>query len=251
MANNDLVQSLYRGIEILEMLSDSNDGLRLNEIAESLSVKPPTAHNLLRTLIAKDFVRKTPNNLHLLGPAACALGANKREETFIKRIKAEMSELAHKLPGRTITFCELSGGKVKARFRIHFENPDEVQEPNDIFLHLYANASGLIFQAFAENEEKLLDLREEAPFFEYGAHLWKSPAKLNSFLRDVKEKGYACPPFEGQDFFRLAAPVFDKKGNLAGAIGASIRTIKAKSENDKKEMIKEVTASAGRISKDL
>lgn len=251
MANNDLVQSLSRGIEILEMLSDSNDGLRLNEIAERLSVKPPTAHNLLRTLISKDFVRKTPNNLHLLGQAACSLGAQKREETFIKRIKAEMNELARKLPGRTITFCELSGGKVKARFRIHFENPEEIQEPNDMFLHLYANASGLLFQALAESEEKLLDLREEAPFYEHGAHLWKSPSKLNGFLEGVRKKGYACPPFEGQDFYRLAAPIFDKKGNLAGAIGSSMRTIKIKSENDKKEMIQAVKKSAEKLSKSI
>ncbi len=248
MANKDLVQSLLRGIEILEMLSKSNEGMRLNEIAKRLDVKDPTAHNLLRTLASKDYARKTPENLYSLGNAAWSLGDRNKEQVFSKRIMEEMEKLSAALPGKTITYCELSGKRVKISFRIHGKTSGEIQQPDNMFLHLYANASGLAFQAFAENEESLLDLREDAPFYEHGAHLWKTPSKLKAFLLDAKEKSYVVPPFDNQDFFRVAAPVFGKQKNLLGAIGASARSKGIKNEKEKTNIINATLAAAKKLS---
>ena len=56
MANSDLVQSLLRGLDIVELLAAHPEGMRLNDLADATGLKKPTAHNLLRTLCARDFV---------------------------------------------------------------------------------------------------------------------------------------------------------------------------------------------------
>ena len=58
MANSDLVQSLLRGLDLVEMLADHPEGLHLNDIAAKSGLKKPTAHNLLRTLCARGFAAR-------------------------------------------------------------------------------------------------------------------------------------------------------------------------------------------------
>ena len=50
MPGTELVQSVERALDILELVSDAENGLRLNEIASRINLKNSTVHNLIRTL---------------------------------------------------------------------------------------------------------------------------------------------------------------------------------------------------------
>src|SRR5512146_598493 len=74
MAHSDLLQSLLRALDILELVARSDDGLTLQELADSLGMKPPTVYNLARTLAARGFLRKVPRPVrYQLGPAMTEL----------------------------------------------------------------------------------------------------------------------------------------------------------------------------------
>jgi DNA-binding IclR family transcriptional regulator len=238
MANNDLIQSLLRGLRILDLLSASSTGLRLNEISKELQVKDPTAHNLLRTLLSQSYVVKSPERLYRLGPAAKALGKRESDPAFGEAVKEEMLRLASRLPGRTLTYCSVVARRIKTRYRIYSDVPTFVQEPDERFLHLYANASGLAFQAFAESGDLVRELREEAPFYEYGAHLWGTPSKLDEFLQEARVKGYAAPEFEQAEIFCLAAPVCDANRTVIGVLGCSCGLDRMNSAPGRDEMAK-------------
>ena len=67
MPHSDLVQSLLKGLDILQLISSNPEGMRLNELAGISKLKKPTLHNLLRTLAARDFVIKDPLNRYRIG----------------------------------------------------------------------------------------------------------------------------------------------------------------------------------------
>jgi IclR family acetate operon transcriptional repressor len=247
MANSDLIQSLLRGLRILDLLSASPAGLRLSEISKELQVKDPTAHNLLRTLLSQSYVVKSTEKLYRLGPAARALGGGETDPAFGEAVKEEMLRLASRLPGRTLTYCTVVARRIKTLFRIYSDVPTVVQEPEDRFLHLYGNASGLAFQAFAESGDLVRELREEAPFYEYGAHLWGTPSKLDEFLRHARVKGYAAPEFEQAEIVCLAAPVCDASRNMIGALGCSCGSGEMTSEPGRAEMVDHTLKSARRM----
>ena len=51
MPGSALVQSLLRGLSIVELVAESESGVSLTEIAGHLGVGRPAAHNLARTLV--------------------------------------------------------------------------------------------------------------------------------------------------------------------------------------------------------
>ena len=62
MPNSELVQSLLRGLDILQLIALKPEGARLNELAEAAQLNKSTLHNLLRTLAAREFVFKDSLN---------------------------------------------------------------------------------------------------------------------------------------------------------------------------------------------
>ena len=53
MAGNHLVQSIQRAVDILQCVAASEDGVTLQEISRQLGLKPPTVHNIARTLTVR------------------------------------------------------------------------------------------------------------------------------------------------------------------------------------------------------
>ena len=72
MANSDLVQSLLRGLDLVEMLADHPEGMYLNDLAARAGLKKPTAHNLLRTLVSRGFAARDEAGRYTAGPALAA-----------------------------------------------------------------------------------------------------------------------------------------------------------------------------------
>ena len=68
------VQSLARGLNLLQLLGDPGNGTSVSELAEMAGLAPATTHRLLRTLVACGFVRQLPSRDYALGPALVRLG---------------------------------------------------------------------------------------------------------------------------------------------------------------------------------
>ncbi len=56
------VQSLTRGLTLLEQLADSEGGISLTEISQRAGLAPSTAHRLLNTLADMGFVFQAPDS---------------------------------------------------------------------------------------------------------------------------------------------------------------------------------------------
>lgn len=68
------VQSLTRGFELLEVLSDAGGEAGLSELAGLTGLAPATIHRLVRTLLGLGYLRQLPNRRYTLGPRLVRLG---------------------------------------------------------------------------------------------------------------------------------------------------------------------------------
>jgi len=220
MPGSELVQSLSRGLEILQIAGKSENGIRVTDAADALGMKFPTVHNLIKTLVAKKFLIKTDSNTYVLGNIFQELA----EASFSKSKYAAMSSLIMKIsediPDATVVYADESQGHILTRLRIHPQNPRVLQKPDSI-MKIYSTSSGLTYLAFGNPEIKE-DLMRESPFHEDGVNLWKSFARLENFLTDSVKKSYVSPDFEGALRRAVSIPVYSDSGILRGALGVTV-----------------------------
>lgn len=68
------VQSVERVFDLLELIADAGGDVTLSELASSTDLPLPTIHRLLRTLVAKGYIRQLANRRYALGPRLIRLG---------------------------------------------------------------------------------------------------------------------------------------------------------------------------------
>lgn len=219
MAGSDLVQSLTRGLLILEALAASRDGLTLQELATRLDVRPPTAHNLLRTLAAKKYVERRSNPLrYILGSTAVDLAQRHRTRDLLKTASEVLLDAAKTAPQCVLTLAQLHGGEVTAVLRVSPEQPGTVQHPASQIMNPYTSASSLLFQAFLPPDDRE-SYRRHYPFSEYGGAGWRSLEQLDRFLAESRKLGHVH--LADATLYRAAAPVFSDGRELIAATGVS------------------------------
>lgn len=255
MPHSDLVQSLLRAVDVIELVAQSERGLSLGEVCNALGLKQPTAHNLIRTLIARDFVEKTQSPVrYRLGAAVARLAEERQNHTVVRQASAMMTDLFERfrglLPARldpqeeaTLSFSQYVGGEVVMLLRLRMQRPGVLERPKHT-MSAYQSAAPLTFQAFWSPEE-LEDYRRRHPFLDQGAPIWKQQEKLDGFLARVREVGYCQPPITPPGQFRVAAPVFGEGHRLVGVLGAGIWVEKL--TVDTKRLVKEMLETSRHI----
>ena len=233
MGSTKLIQSLARGIDIMHHVVRHEGGLTLRDLCRTTGLKPPTAHNLLRTLVATRFlVRVSGPVRYRLGPGVMELVAQYNDNELIRRATVVMPELFAQLreilqlesrppssPGdSTIVLSRAIGGDVTLSLRVSPERPSIVERPSRAH-HPYGSAVSLVFQAFWVQNDRMA-YREKYPFWQFGADQWETEEKLDEFLETVRQVGYAAPDIHGPDIVRVAVPVFGRGHELVAVLGA-------------------------------
>jgi DNA-binding IclR family transcriptional regulator len=221
MASSDLVQALSRGLMLLELLANAEGGMTLQQLSQELDLKPATVHNLLRTLMARSYVEKLAKpTRYTLGVSLLELVEQYRGRELQRRVGKAMTTIFTRFSFARVTYSEAIGGEVFLKLRITPERPGLLERPWNSTMLPYTSASVLVFQAYWQTDQRQI-YNQRYPFAEYGAHLWQSEANLESFLADVRARGYSAPPVERNGLIRVAVPVFDSGSHIAGALGAA------------------------------
>ena len=158
MANSDLVQSLLRGLDIVELLVAHPEGMHLNDLAAQAGLKKPTAHNLLRTLVSRGFAARDEAGRYTAGPAIAAAADKVRRGDRAKTLEAALLALAHKLPGHVLTVSALTASAVKCVLRVSPDQPGVVQHPENREFMPYSSVSAIVLQAADRQAAQSLEL---------------------------------------------------------------------------------------------
>ena len=243
------VQSLLRGMEILELLARSEWGLSLQDVCEQTGLKPTTAHNLLRTLSMRGFVARDARPVrYRIGSALPELVHLRSRRQFLRRAAEQLRQLARRHLGGTFTLSEIAERQVVVALRLSADRPDRVSEPRGQVLSPYTTACGLAYQAFAAPSARE-EYRQAHPFWEHVGRLWESPEMLESFLLQARRNGYVSVSFRGEHVFKASAPVYGDGGELVALLGGS-RPAKGMARAEHESYVQDLRSAARRLSSD-
>ncbi|OGV33514.1 MAG: hypothetical protein A2020_10475 [Lentisphaerae bacterium GWF2_45_14] len=220
MPRGELVQSVERALDIIEIVAGAGNGLRLNEISARIGLKNTTVHNLIRTLSARGFLGKNDNNIYTVGERLLEVVERSGNKRFLDRLSAAIVGLSVKLGDATIVVTEMSGYDIMVKLRISPEQPEIIQKPENFSFCPYTSVSGLLFLALSGSKEAIM---RNYPFPEYGVHVWKTEKNLSSYLDTVKKNGFSREWDSGKNGFRAAFPLKKESADISFGIGIDIK----------------------------
>ena len=80
------VASVDRAIELLFVLESASRDMGITELSKILGVQKSTVHNLVQTLMARDFVRQTDSGRFTLGFRLVRLGVAAADRLDLRRL---------------------------------------------------------------------------------------------------------------------------------------------------------------------
>jgi DNA-binding IclR family transcriptional regulator len=227
-------QVLRRGVLLLRLLSQSNDGLRSSELCQRSGLPRPTVHRLLSTLRLEGFVElDEPTRRWRLGPEIFLIGmVARRQLPFDQVVRPILRSLATST-GESVCFSVRSGDETicvlreEGSFPIRsFELAEGKRFP------LGVATAGLAILAFCSPEEQERICAEQLYGDGSSAERSVDDDRLHRMLAATLETGYSVIPgliVEGS--WGVGAPVFDKSGRPAAAL--SINGVEARIAGDR------------------
>ena len=214
------MSSAVKTLQLLTYFSTSKPEIGLSALCRLAERDKATTHRHLQALEEAGFVERNPlTREYRLGPILLQL-AQTRELTVPRKESAipVLRALAEKT-GETTHASVLSGTSLSA-----LASCESTQHSTRVVIDLnkfplHATASGLSILAFGPT-----DLMEVATnnLKTFTSHTVNSRASLEETVQSVRETGFGRTSRSFEDeVSSLAAPVFDKTGNVAGAVSVA------------------------------
>jgi IclR family KDG regulon transcriptional repressor len=216
------IQSLQRGFRILEVVTRSEKGVAVAEIARETGLHVSTTFHLLRTLVVLGYVRQEDGSRkYRLGPKVFQLGAAAWSENHLAEIAAphlaelarrtgETSHLAVRHRDEIITISKIDGSSpVQLSERVGYPRPAHCTAIGKVLLAWLPDGERKAFLAQARLESRTPKTITSVP-------------QLEQELVKVQAQGYA---FDDEEFTQgircLASPVRNFSGRVVAALGIS------------------------------
>ncbi len=210
------IQSLARGLKILNLIEHSRNGMGTTEVANQLSIDKSSASRLLHTLAKYGFVEQDEHtSRYSLGPQLLTLGQH-----LLNRItlRDHARPYLHELVDKTGECAHLAiQAQRQALYIDQVESTAALRVESEIgtLSPLYCTALGKIMLAFDDCR-----MPEELKPFTHRTVTDRST--LEAQLLQTRKRGYAIDDEEYNYGVRcVAAPVYDHRSSLVGTIGIS------------------------------
>ncbi|QEN04327.1 IclR family transcriptional regulator [Thiospirochaeta perfilievii] len=216
-------RSLVRSIQILTLISQSKNGLSLNQIVEATSIPKTTVYEILLMLIETDMVQTLEGKarLYQIGLKAFVIGNRyiqnmdlvSESKPIVKRVSQELD--------KTIFIAILDGNQI---IYLHKHEPENVPIYTANVTNredAYCTSLGKAMLAFLPND-KLEDLIDSMNFKQRTERTILNKKSLIKELEITKKRGYAIDDREIIDFVQcLGAPIFNHRGEVVAGISTA------------------------------
>ena len=213
------VQSLTRGLSILEALAQAEGGLTLTDVATRVGLAPSTAHRLLGTLQRMGYVFQAGELAHwYVGLQSCTVGASfLSARDWVAQSHPYMRRLMEQA-GETANLAILDG--TEAVFIDQVQCKETMRTIVRIGSRVPLHASGVGKAIFATLQNEQID----AIFKVNGLpriteNTITSPETMWASLRVIRQRGFSFDDEEHLVGTRcVASSIYDEHGEALGAI---------------------------------
>jgi IclR family KDG regulon transcriptional repressor len=231
MERENMVKSVSRALDIIDIVSSKKDGLGVTEIAKQMDINKSSVYRILSTLVQYGYMEQDEETsryklgykfLEMSSKLLESIDLRKEAKPYLQELEKETNEVIHLVvydQGEVIYIEKLEGtetlrmhSKVGKRAPMHCTAVGKA-----ILAHLPSNV--------------VLDILERKGM---PRHTDKTITDKDEFLKElaqVKQKGYALDLEENEYGIRcIAVPIFDHVGKVIAAVSLSGPTIRMTDE---------------------
>ncbi len=248
--NKGFIQSLSRGLNILELVANSSNPVSLTEISKITKLNKTTSQRFLNTLCDLNYLIRGEDKRYSLSGKVLSLAQGFLNKSNLLNVsKPYVDELSDET-GKTVNLAILEDIYTVFLYRKQikkFLNYDLVPGSK---LPCYAGSLGKVLLAGLNNEE-LKRRISKVEFYPITPKTITSKEKLWEEIMKTRSRGYGiCDQELSMDMFSVAAPILDREGNIIAAINISME-FSYKKHPGLKVMIKKLLEKGKMISSHL
>lgn len=244
------IQSLARGLAVLQVFSRQHPAVTLSEAASLTGLTRATARRILLTLQELGYVRAEGRRF-LPTPRVLAIGyAYLSSLDLWEGAEPHMAELAERT-GESCSAATLDGAEVVYVARVPARRVMAVNLSVGARLPAYPTSLGRVLLAAlgpAELDEHLagVELRALTP------RTVTDPARLRGIMQEVRGQGWALVDQELEDGVRsIAAPVRDRAGRVVAAMNVSGHAGRVSVQQLREQFLPLLLAAAKQVSEQV
>ncbi len=250
MAQPKRVNSLIRGLEILESFTPTEARLSLQELSNKTGLPKTTVHRFLKTLLAMNYVTLDPRTrAYSLAPRVMALGFSVLSGMSLREAAMPFMEALSRDTAQNVNLAILDRTDMLFVERITVQRILNTNLYVGSRLNCYVTAVGRAFIAFLPRDayEHLLSalLKDK----EAAAFIGRRGEKLDAILDEVRSRGFAYNDDEWVRGLRaIAAPIFNARGDVEASLSMSFISQLVSLEEMFEKYVPRLRETANRIS---
>ncbi|GAF63896.1 putative transcriptional regulator [Bacillus sp. TS-2] len=218
----NIVQSVERALQLIEIVAKNHNGLSIKEISDHLDLPKSTVHRLLATLLQKKYIRQDARTkdyfagyqiLSLAGELSRSMDVRQVARPFIEKLSAVTNEVIH--------LC----------IRDHHEVVyiDKVESNQTITMHsrigmrsmLHCTGVGKILLTTVD-DLTITNLLQKAGMPSFTTNTIVTIPDFLQEMKKVRENHYALDDIEHEEGIRcIASGIYNHHGEVIAAISIS------------------------------
>ena len=213
-------RSLMKTAQIFDTLMAENNPVGVNEFARKLNMPKSTVSRFLSTMESLGFVRREPGSGKFqLGLKLFELGCRAIEDMDLREIAIpHMARLRDSI-NENVLLTVLEGDRITYLEKMESTQAVVTQMNVGATAPAHCVSSGKAMLAYhSEVAERVLASELKG----YSPHTIVDPQRMREELEGIRARGYALNKGEfREDVCGVAAPIFDARGLVAGAISTA------------------------------
>jgi IclR family acetate operon transcriptional repressor len=240
------VQSLDRGLAIVQAIANAQQPMSLGQVAELLDIDRSTAFRLLHTLKRRGFLAMASGRKdYILGSTIWTLYNHYNWSKMLVNVAAEpLKELATQT-NETAHIAIREGHQALFMDCVAASHMVAVSSRIGELLPLYCTAHGKALLADS-SEDELKKLYGNRPLRKLTKSTLSTLPELINDIASIKKRGYAVDDAEFRDEIRCIAAPIRLNQDIVGSIGISAPVLRVTKENTRVN-IEHVCTAAKRI----
>jgi DNA-binding IclR family transcriptional regulator len=210
------IQALARGLQILDILEGSTEGIRVTDAADKLGLDKSSVSRLMKTLANYGYAHQNPETRRYhLGARVISLGQSLLRRNTLRDHARPYLRMLVQRTGECAHLAVLSQNRALYIDQVDTSAPLRVSAGVGTQAPLHCTALGKVLLAFANTS-----IPDTLPA--HTARTITDPDMLRLQLEQIRRQGYATDDEEFEYGARcIAVPIFDVDDQLAGALGIS------------------------------
>jgi IclR family pca regulon transcriptional regulator len=216
------VQSLARGLNVLQAFSAERPRLTLTELGQATGMNKAAVQRLTDTLISLGFLGRNRYKEYYLGPKVLSLGYAYLQGSELREMAGEHLRRFSERTGHTVNLCVLDDTEVVVVFRREVKSFFKFDVQAGSRLPAYCTSMGKVLLAALPDAELKARVRriKLAPLT---PHTITDRDKLWRELMQVRQRGWATGDREASlALYSLAVPLIGQRGRVKATMNVSV-----------------------------